>query len=196
MTAASISLLDQAELIQLALNSSKNSDSGAALSYLKEAVSRTDATATAHFLLGAEYAQIQMYDRAVSEMESAVALDPSLFIARFQLGLLLLSSGDAKRALDILEPLNELGGANPLRHFGLGLIHLMRDEFSDALRCLTLGIELNLENQPLNNDMQKIIAEINKLPANSVKNAEAVSSLDESSTQHIFISAYTGNDSN
>src|SRR4051812_18126235 len=142
MTAPSFSSLDQAELVQLALDATRNGDAGSALSYLKEAVTRPDATAIAHFLLGAEYAQLRMYDRALPEMESAVALDPSMGIARFQLGLLLLSSGDAARASEALQPLCELGTENALSHFGQGLIHLMRDEFEQTVQCLSRGMEL------------------------------------------------------
>ena len=93
MTTASIAALDQVELVKLALDASRNSNHGVALAYLKEAVSRADATATAHHLLGAEYAQIQMMDRAIVEMEAALALDATLATARLQLGLLLMGTG-------------------------------------------------------------------------------------------------------
>ncbi|MES2347551.1 MAG: hypothetical protein V4641_08265, partial [Pseudomonadota bacterium] len=82
MTPNTLALLDQAELQQLALNASAANDSASAIAYWKEAVSRADATAQARYLLGAEYAQIKMYDRAIGEMEAAVALDPALSIAR------------------------------------------------------------------------------------------------------------------
>lgn len=196
MTSATIAGLDQAELLQLALHASSTGDSGTALSYLKEAVTRTDATATAHFLLGAEYAQIRMVDRAVSEMESAIALDPSLSIARFQLGLLLLTSGDAARAADVLQPLQELGIQHALAHFGNGLLHLIRDEFAETTQCLKRGIELNTENQALNADMQKIMEQIKLLPSDALANKDGGSVSENADARHIFISAYTGNGNN
>ena len=190
MRTSPFTTLAPAELIHLALNASRNNDSGMSISYLKEAVSRPDATGTAHFVLGAEYAQIKMYDRAVAEMEAAVALDPAMSIARFQLGLLWLSSGVADRALETLGPLQDLGQQNALTHFGRGLIHLMRDEFTEAMHCLTKGIELNTENPALNDDMQRIMDEVNRLPPDSLQNKGTAAAPEH----HIFLSAYTRND--
>jgi tetratricopeptide (TPR) repeat protein len=194
MTASPFAKLDQAELLQLALNASRNNDSGTAIAYLKEAVSRPEATGKAHFVLGAEYAQIKMYDRAVQEMEAAIALDPTLSIARFQLGLLWLTSGVADKAREVLEPLQELGNDNALAHFGRGLIHLMHDEFADAIQYLQQGIELNTENPALNADMQKIINEVNQLPPESLQKKNTSTPSEDTSARHIFISAYTGNE--
>jgi tetratricopeptide (TPR) repeat protein len=192
MIPASISLLDQEELIRLAINSSQANDAGMALVYLKEATSRADATATAHYLLGVEYAQIQMYPRAIAELESATTLDPSLSIARFQLGLLLMSSGDVPRAISILQSLGELEQQNPLHQFGIGLVHLMHDEFFEALHHLNLGIESNTTNPPLNVDMQKLVDEINKLPEDSIKPKSKEIPRDESGAQFL-LTAYSGN---
>lgn len=188
MTAATAAL-DHSELIHLALEADRNGDSGASLAYLKQAVSRPDATAPAHLLLGAGYAQLQMYDRAVTEMESALALDPSLAIARFQLGLLLLTCGDALRALDTLKPLAELGEAHALAQFGAGLIHLIGDEFGPSIACLHKGIALNTDNPALNQDMLKIIEKIEALPPQAPA-AESGAASDDSA-RHIFLSAYT-----
>lgn len=193
MTTTPFATFNQAELLQLALNATRNNDSGMSIAYLKEAVSRPDATATAHFILGSEYAQIRMYDRAVAEMEAAVALDPTLAIARFQLGLLWLSSGVPDRALKTLQPLEELGEQNELTHFGRGLIHLMRDEFAETVHCLLRGIELNTTNPALNADMQRIIDEINRLPPGTLQNRSSSASMADPGEHHIFISAYTGN---
>ena len=191
MTTAALARLDQAELMQLALNAASIGDSGAAISYLKEAVSRPDAQAPAHYLLGAEYAQIKMYDRAIAEMEAAIALDPALSIARFQLGLLWLTTGNAINASEVLLPLEELGSSNALAHFGRGLMHLMRDEFADAVSCLNEGISLNSANPALNSDMQKIIDEVQKI---SWEGKSAEEKTDHG--PHILISAYTRGENN
>ncbi len=204
MTMTSLSMLDQAELLQLALNASAAGDSGSAISYLKEATARPDATAPSHYILGAEYAQIKMYDRAVAEMEAALAIDHGLSIARFQLGLLWLTMGNAERSTNVLTPLNELGDQHPLCLFSRGLIHLMRDEFADVLQCLQKGIAIGLntdiENQALNRDMQKIIHQVELLSANSgtanMKNEEDNSAAEEGDSQHILLSVYTGNENN
>lgn len=195
MNAASLSLLDQEELVRLALDSSKNNDSGSTLIYLKEAISRPDALAVAHYLLGAEYAQLQMYDRAVMAMEAAIGIDPALAIARFQLGLLLLTCAEPERASSVLEGLEALGEGDALYQFGRGLIHMIRDEFPDALIHLQKGIELNSANPPLNGDMQRIIDEIHKLPPEKLQGSSLATGAVVPGGQHLFLAAYAGNES-
>ena len=193
MTSATLSLLDQEELLGLALQAGRNNDSGTTLVYLKEAVSRPDATATAHYLLGVEYAQLQMMPRAIAELASAIAIDPGLSIARLQLGMMLLTPDTIEHAIPVLQALEELEAQNPLHQFGRGLIHLIQNQFADALHCLGLGMELNLTNPPLNGDMQKIIDEIKKLPAPGSTDPASAESDETPGAQHLFFNAYTSN---
>lgn len=199
MTSSTLSLLDQTELIQLSTEASTTGEAGAAIAYLKEAVSRPDATGAAHYLLGAEYAQIKLYDRAVSEMEAGLALDPTLSIARLQLGLLWLTSGVADRALQVFAPLSELSENDPLRYFGEGLCALIGDKFDDTVRLLQAGMALNETNAPLNGDMQKIIDEITLLRTNAGQDVAVLPVEDPAvgaeDTHHVLLSAYTGNTS-
>ena len=197
MTTSTLALLDQTELLQLATTASTAGDSGAAIGYLKEAVSRADASGIVHFMLGAEYAEIKLYDRAVAEMEAALALDPALSIARLQLGLLWLTGGVADRAETVLSPLAELPDSDALRHFGAGLCALMKDQFDETVLRLERGIALNTSNLPLNDNMQKILDEVKRLQsgtaaAEPVKQEEAAPAED---AQHVLLSAYTGNTS-
>lgn len=193
------SLLDQAELMQLALNASAINDSGTAIAYLKEAVSRPDANGLAHYILGAEYAQIKMYERAAGELEAALALDPALSIARLQLGLLWITGGAATQAAVVLAPLQELSGTSPLHHFGKGLCHLIREELIEAKACLEEGMSLNDSNPPLNADVQKIITELELLAASgkqfAQRDPDGAKEGGGDATHHIMLSAYTGNTS-
>lgn len=185
MSNAPFALLDQAELQQLALNASTSNDSASAIALLKEAVSRPDATAIAHYLLGAEYAQITMYDRAIGEMEAAIALDPGLAMARLQLGMLLLGADLAQRATEILSPLTDLAENNFIRKFGTGLQHLGAGDLSLALTCLVEGIALNETNPALNNDMRNIVGEIESRQSAATPQASE-------ENQHVMLAAYTG----
>lgn len=179
----SLAVLDQTTLLQRAADAGAGQDAAAALAYLQEAVSRADAGAAAHFLLGAEYAQTGLYERAVTHMEAAVARDPALAVARLQLGLLLLSCGAAARAWDCLQPLQERGGDDALALFGQGLSHLIQDRLADAAHCLRLGMACNDGNAALNADMQKIVAAIGRLaPDDAVPDA-----------RHILLAVYAGN---
>jgi tetratricopeptide (TPR) repeat protein len=191
MITSTFALLDQAELLQLALNASAANDSASTIAYLKESVSRTDATATAHYLLGAEYAQIKMYERAIGEMEAAIALDPALSIARLQLGLLWLGANNNVRAADVLRALDELGESDPLRLFGAGLQQLIGEQLAEALQSLGAGVAMNTSNEALNGDMRSIMRQIEQVMAGSgAPVPEAAAAADDS--QHILLSAYTG----
>lgn len=198
MTHPTLSMLDQAELLQLAMNASTGVDSGSAIAYLKEAVSRADATGAAHYLLGAEYAQIGMYERAVSEMESALALDPALATARLQLGLLWIGAGAVDRAASVLAPLAELAPDDALRHFGAGLCLLIDNQLDQAVARIEQGMALNTSNAPLDQDMRKIIDGIARVRAGAAVPAAAApapAAAAADDTQHVLLSAYTGNTS-
>lgn len=190
MNNGTLAMLDQAELFQLALNASGNGDSASTIAYLKEAVARSDASAHAHYLLGAEYAQIKLYPRAIDEMEAALAIDPGLAAARLQLAMLWLGQNDGARAAVVLAPLQQLGEDEALRHFGLGLELLIAGDNSGAVASLERGIALNVAIPPLNGDMQRIIAEVQALGAVGEGGAETAA---DAGGQHILLSAYSGN---
>lgn len=113
-----------------------------------------------HFLHGSLAAGRQDYGKARRELREAVALAPGYAIARFQLGLLLLTSGEAIEAESVLRPLHDLGPDEALRHFASGLLFLMRDEFGQAIASLQDGLERNRDNAPLSRDMRMLIGEI------------------------------------
>jgi tetratricopeptide (TPR) repeat protein len=186
MPTPSLAMLDQTELLQLALQSGERNDAASALAYLKEAVARPDATATAHLLLGAEYAELGLYQRAMEQMEWALQVDPALGIARFQAGFLALSGGNAEKALALLQPLTEQEDALGL--FAKGLIALMQDQFALAQECLRVGLAANQANLPLNQNIQRILDAIAALP----EQAKQASGQDDNQLQHIMLSAYTG----
>ena len=197
-------MLDQAELRQLGLNASQAGDDGAAVAYFKEAASRPDADGSAHYILGAHYAQIKMYDRAADQMEAALALDPGLSIARLQLGLLWLTGGLAAKAIDTFAPLQELAEDEALRHFGQGLTQLAQDQLGAASAALARGIELNLVNPPLNTDMRMLIDKLAlalAAPSAEAANREplvenATSAEEGSAYRHLLQAAYGGSSSN
>jgi len=116
-----------------------------------------------HFLRGSLMAALQRYDEAVGPMRRAVEIAPSYHIARFQLGLLLLSSGLPDQAAEVWQPLAALDPADPLRLFAEGLQHMARDEFAEAARRLHEGQVRNTEHPALNGDMQKVLERVAEL---------------------------------
>lgn len=186
----------QSQLLQLALQASQAGDPSAAILHLQEAVSLPDATGAAHFMLGAEYAQARRYEEAIREMETAITLDPNLFTARFQLGLLYLTSGNAAAAEHIFKPLENLGSDTPLACFAKGLSCLIHDQFPETVDWLQRGIALNRDNPALSGDMQKVIDQV-QLVLNQPQQQEQEGNVpleDNEAHQHVLLSVYTDNE--
>lgn len=116
-----------------------------------------------HFLRGSLLAGIGRSIEALSALRKAVELAPDMAIARFQLGFFLLTSGDPAEALSVWGPLAMLPDGHYLRFFVGGLTHLIRDEFTDAVRVLEEGIAANDENPALSSDMRLIIDQVARL---------------------------------
>lgn len=201
--------LSQHELLSLALDAFQREDSGRALAYLKEAGSREDANAQVLFMLGSEYAQIGMIPEAKAVLLKALHATPELPIARFQLGLLHLTSGDAISARETWQPLlnrTVADASDYLRHFAQGLLDASEDSWDNARSALLQGIALNLDNPALNKNMQGVIERLNAAQATAevpavtlaataapippIAAAPASTSASDVDASHLFISAY------
>lgn len=202
--------LTQAELLALALDASRRKDAGHALAYLKEAASRADVSAQALFMLGSEYAQIGLMQEAKASMARAVERGADFPLARFQLGMLHVTTQEHEAAKAVWQPLAELGERHPqayLATFGRGMGHLIADEFDAAIQVLGEGVAKNQENAPLNAEMRRIIDAIEHLPGRvnpplasatpasaetpPAPVAEVQGPEADSDPSHLFISAYT-----
>jgi predicted Zn-dependent protease len=159
--------LSQGELLALALEATRRLDTGHAVAYLKEACVRPDASPEALFMLGSEYAQLGLMDEAKANMGRALARAPDYAIARFQLGMLHLTSGEVEHARAAWAGLDALPASHPqayLAAFHRGMLHLMADDFDAAVAALKDGLAQNAENEPLNGDMRRVIDAIEHLP--------------------------------
>lgn len=185
--------LDDEELLHLALRASDEDRHEDAISYLKRALDVAPNNAKARYMLGAEHAQIGLYDRAAEEMAEAVKLDPSLVTAQFQLGLLHLTSGRVKEAEDVWKSLDGLDAEHPLYLFKSGLLHLVRDEFDECERFLRRGIEANQANQALNNDMARVLKDVEGRKPAAAPKTETAERPKATAPKHVLLSAYKQN---
>lgn len=148
-------LLDTEELMHLALKATETGDGDKVLKYLKQLLDIEPNNAMALYLLGAQHAQMGMYDRGKDEMARAVELEPNIPpTAHFQLGLLHLTSGEVPKAMAAWAPLDKLGDEDPLNLFKHGLAYLAQDEFAKCIEYLEKGIAVNDRYPALNPDMQ------------------------------------------
>lgn len=141
------------------LAAARSSDA-AALRDLEALLREYPADARLHFLRGSLLAANGKYLDAQASMRRAIEIAPDYAVARFQLGLLLLTSGEAVAAQEAWGPLHSLPEGHYLRLFVRGLLHMIRDEFGEAVRLLQEGIARNQENLPMNRDMQMLIAKM------------------------------------
>ena len=170
-------------LTRRALEASSRDDPEAAIASLKQAIEADANAAVPRYLLGAEYAQIGLVDRAIAEMTHALSLDPVLAIARFQLGLLHLTSGNVELAASTWQALDGLGELHPLRLFKAGLLQMAHDRFAEARFLINEGLARENGNAALCDDMRMVLARIDEAEAHG----------DGPRGEHVLISAYRGN---
>jgi len=189
------SKLDDQELLHLALRASNENRHEDAINYLKQAIELAPDNAKAHYMLGAEHAEIGLYDRAAEEMAKAVELEPGLVTACFQLGLLHITSARVAEAEEAWKPLDKLGEKNALYQFKKGMLHLARDEFDESIAALEKGISLNNFNEALNRDMRGMLQEIHsRISANNSNKADsAPKESPKKPESHVLLSAYRQN---
>lgn len=195
MPTGSAERLDADELLQLAIRASGADNHEESISYLKRAVGVAPKNGKVHYMLGAEHAQIGLYERAMEEMKRAVDLEPTLYTAHFQLGLLLVTAGRPDQAKAAWQALDNLGPNDPLYLFKSGLLHLVSDEFPQAMDQLKKGLSLNTTNEALNRDMRRVLGDIEKLVSSSTPPTDQQPP-SKQTDQHVLLSAYRENRNN
>ncbi|MEM1051670.1 MAG: hypothetical protein AAGI28_06190 [Pseudomonadota bacterium] len=113
-----------------------------------------------HFMRGSVLAGQSEHIKAHEALSRAVEIAPDYAIARYQLGFFELTSGEADRALATWGPLLRAPKDNYLRVFVEGMVHVIRDEFAEAIAKFEQGITLNQENLPMNGDIELLMREL------------------------------------
>lgn len=149
-------LICPAELLAEATDRAEH-DTSAGLSTVDGLLRRYPADPRLHFLRGSLLAALNRFGEALIPLTEAVHLDPQFAIARFQLGMLQLTSGDAGSAAATWRPLADLANDHPLRLFAEGLQRLAQDDFAGAEALLRKGLLCNTQIPVLNRDMQLVL---------------------------------------
>lgn len=193
------SRLSDTELMHVALHANAAGKPQETIQALKEILERNPEHAKALYLLGAVHAEIGMYDDAVAEMTQAVALEPDLLTAHFQLGLLHYTHERYDEAEATWRALDELDEKNSFRLFKDGMVALAAGRYREAFDQIELGITHNDFNEDLNNDMRKVItraqASLEKLGAGGAAHEqEAALKMAAAGRSPKRLSAYENND--
>jgi tetratricopeptide (TPR) repeat protein len=183
---------DLDEQLRRVLDASERGDTASAIARLSELHTlRPDARAA--YLLGAEFAQMGVFDAAEAYFREAVRLDPTLGTAHLQLGLLLLTQARVDEAMTAWQGLDDRPDGDPLQLFRAGLQHLARDEFASCLVALRDGMRVNTANVALNSDMQRIVERIEEVLVAAGDGSGSMTEPD-TTTDHLLLSAYRGAD--
>lgn len=147
-----------------------------------------------HFMRGSVLAGLSEHIKAHAALSRAVELAPDYGIARYQLGFFELTSGEADQALATWGPLLRGPKDSYLRVFVEGMIHVIRDEFADAIASFKRGISLNDENLPMNSDIELLMRELqaNMDAGRAAKPVDGTSD-DETSASALLLGQFGGN---
>jgi tetratricopeptide (TPR) repeat protein len=151
--------LDPQERLHLALEASRKGNRDQAIEHLKAAIAEDESLGPAHFMLGAQYADLGMADRAEACMLRSLELAPDLHIARLQLGTLLLMQGRPE-AKDELAPLMTLPSDDELRCFAEALTHLIDEATPAAIEALERGLACPSANPDIQDQMKALLEKL------------------------------------
>ena len=190
------SLLDSAELLHLAMAAIRDREHERAITLLKQGLEQSPDDARLLYLLGAEHAQIGLYDRAIDEIARSVALDAGMPSAHFQLGLLHLLRGDGVAARAAWQPLGALAEGDVFRVFVAGLIHLLEGDGAACAARIEQGMALCTANPALGESMGRILESVRQASVQGGAGAGAVGDAaaepaDAGAARHVLLSAYT-----
>ncbi len=179
-------MLDAKEYLHLAINAMARDEHHAALNYIKEVLALEPENANALYLLGAEHAELGLYDRAIEEIEKALHIDPNIEMARFQLGLLYLKANQLEGAAKAFTYLAERSQVDSLAAYAAGLVALCKEDIPRAREKLALGLSGTNDNPALKKDMQELLN--NLLDGQGAATQET--STEDSATASIYLGAY------
>jgi tetratricopeptide (TPR) repeat protein len=143
----------------------------------------------AFFLRGAEQAELGRFDEAISDLRRATNLNPQLWTAHFELGLIFYLGGNYPNAAEAWFPLTALPPLNSFRLFVNGLMLFAQNKRAEAIQCVELGIQSNSENPALSQNMQKILS-ILEVPVSNVSASDDQQSKLSADAKHVLLNNY------
>lgn len=169
-------ILDNDELLRLALEAMNTGKDADAVVMLKTLVERDPGNAYGQYLLAAQHAQMGLMDRAEAGFRAAVGNGLELPVARFQLGQLLLVKGDSAEAKATLEPLTTSDDL-ALAAYARALTATADENAEAAITQLSEGLALPQSIPALGADMHRLLESLQALASSSspatVSNAPA-----------------------
>ena len=185
--------IDADACVQQGLEASRADQSQDALAWFQRAAELAPQSGLPHFLIGAELAQLGRMEEAEAAYANAVLLAPALEMARYQLGLIQFTSARPALALVTWGPLFQLPPQHTLQRAVSGFAALAQDDFEAAAACFREAMALNLDNAPLNRDLQMLIDRIEargQAAASTAADEGQATQAEESAELHVLLTNY------
>ena len=154
-------MLDAEELLHLAVHASSTGEHHACMTYLKTVLQEQPQNGMAVYLLAVQHAELGLFDRAISGLETAIALAPQLEAARFHLGVLLL---DRRRSIEAKQYFATLRDSSD-RALGMcsqAMIALADNNDILAREMLARGVSEQTRNRALTDLMERLLDKLSE----------------------------------
>jgi len=161
-----LSPFDADETLKLAIHASEHGDAHSAIRYLTELLNIQPDHGAACYFLAMQYAEIGLFERAITTLQHAVEINPTFDIAQFQLGLLYLQTQQTLEAEQIFSGLSLSSHDPALTAFSLGYLALFKEKIPNAIHHFQEGIAV-CSNDALSNDIKRVIAQVENAAQNS-----------------------------
>lgn len=161
-----LSPFDADETLKLAIHASEHGDVHSAIRYLTELLNIQPDHGAACYFLAMQYAEIGLFERAITTLQHAVEINPTFDIAQFQLGLLYLQTQQMLEAEQIFSGLSLSSHDPALTAFSLGYLALFKEQIPNAIHHFQEGIAV-CSNDALSNDIKRVIAQVENTAQNS-----------------------------
>ena len=161
-----LSPFDADETLKLAIHASEHGDAHSAIRYLTELLNIQPDHGAACYFLAMQYAEIGLFERAITTLQHAVEINPTFDIAQFQLGLLYLQTQQTLKAEQIFSGLSVSSHDPALTAFTLGYLALFKEQIPNAIHHFQEGIAV-CSNDALSNDIKRVIAQVKNVAQNS-----------------------------
>jgi tetratricopeptide (TPR) repeat protein len=145
------------EALQLAIHASEKNDYDRAIGYLTNVLQREPIHPELYYFLGIQYAELELYERAIAGLQKAIELAGIFDIAEFQLGLLFLQTNKIEQAEKVFKCLNTHVSDPAITIFTQAYLALICDDNFQANKLFQLGIDQCTHNLPLKADMQRVL---------------------------------------
>lgn len=167
-------MFNASEYVHLATHASSRGDHIAALGFLKDALASEPKNAAALYFFATECAELGLLERAIKGMEDALAIEPKMDLARFQLSLLYWQTNQPAPARAHLATLQQGEGAE-LKAYCEALLAIIDNDLEKAKDRLASGLRMEGGNDVLKRNMNNLYHRLVALSLASDSTPEAES---------------------